>query len=130
MLRWGEAYQLHEGLGGVKDVKLLGRESDFFAQYGFHNSGSGRIKKRRTTLQALPRLFLELFAIMGLPGLVLIMIGQNKSIGLLLPVVGLFAAAAFRIMPSVNRLFGVFQAMTFSLPIINTLYNVGHGKSI
>ncbi len=132
MLRWGEAFQLHEGLriqhvqeglGGVKDVKLLGRESDFFAQYGFHNIGSARIKKRRTTVQALPRLFLELLAIMGLAALVVIMIGQNKPIGLLLPVVGLFAAAAFRIMPSVNRLLGVFQAMTFSLPVINTLYD-------
>jgi ATP-binding cassette, subfamily B, bacterial PglK len=132
LLRWGEAYQMHEGLriqhvqeglGGVKDVKLLGRESDFFAQYGFHNSGSASVKKRRATLQALPRLFLELLAIMGLAGLVVIMIGQNKPIGLLLPVVGLFAAAAFRIMPSVNRLLGVFQTMTFSLPVINTLFD-------
>jgi ABC-type multidrug transport system fused ATPase/permease subunit len=132
MLRWGEAFQLHEGLriqhvqeglGGVKDVKLLGRESDFFAQYGFHNSGSALIKKRRITLQALPRLFLELLAIMGLAGLVVIMIGQNKPIGLLLPVVGLFAAAAFRVMPSVNRLLGVLQGMTFSLPVINTVYD-------
>ncbi len=132
MLRWGEAFQLHEGLriqhvqeglGGVKDVKLLGRESDFFAQYGFHNIGSARINKRRTTVQALPRLFLELLAIMGLAALVVIMIGQNKPVEMLLPVVGLFAAAAFRIMPSVNRLLGVFQAMTFSLPVIDTLYD-------
>jgi ATP-binding cassette, subfamily B, bacterial PglK len=132
MLRWGEAYQSHEGLriqhvqeglGGVKDVKLLGRESDFFAQYGIHNIGSARINKRRSTVQALPRLFLELLAIMGLAALVVIMISQNKPIGLLLPVVGLFAAAAFRIMPSVNRLLGVFQALSFSLPVINTLYD-------
>ncbi len=132
LLRWGEAFQFHEGLriqhvqqglGGVKDVKLLGRESDFFAQYGFHNIGSARINKRRTTVQALPRLFLELLAIMGLAALVVIMIGQNKPVEMLLPVVGLFAAAAFRIMPSVNRLLGVFQAMTFSLPVIDTLYD-------
>ena len=132
MLRWGEAYQSHEGLriqhvqeglGGVKDVKLLGRESDFFTQYGFHNIGSARINKRRATVQALPRLFLELLAIVGLAALVVIMIGQNKPIGLLLPMVGLFAAAAFRIMPSVNRLLGVFQALSFSLPVINTLHD-------
>ncbi len=132
MLRWGEGQQLHDGLciqhvqqglGGVKDVKLLGRESDFFAQYGFHNVGSARINKRRATVQALPRLFLELLAIVGLAALVVIMIGQNRPVEMLLPVVGLFAAAAFRIMPSVNRLLGVFQAMNFSLPVIDTLYS-------
>src|SRR4029077_20023223 len=46
--RWGETFQVHEGmriqhlqqgLGGAKDVKLLGRESDFLAQYGQHNAG-------------------------------------------------------------------------------------------
>ena len=132
LLRWGEAYQSHEGLriqhvqeglGGVKDVKLLGREDDFFAQYGFHNMGSARINKRRATMQALPRLFLELLAIIGLAALVVVMIGQNKPAEMLLPVVGMFAAAAFRIMPSVNRLLGVFQALSFTLPIINTLYD-------
>ena len=132
LLRWGEAYQSHEGLriqhvqeglGGVKDVKLLGREDDFFAQYGFHNMGSARINKRRATMQALPRLFLELLAIVGLAALVVVMIGQNKPAEMLLPVVGMFAAAAFRIMPSVNRLLGVFQALSFTLPIINTLYD-------
>jgi ATP-binding cassette, subfamily B, bacterial PglK len=132
ILRWGEAFQLHEGLriqhvqqglGGVKDVKLLGRESDFFAQYSFHNIGGARINKRRATLQALPRLFLELLAIIGLAALVVIMVGQSKPVEMLLPVVGLFAAAAFRVMPSVNRLLGVFQTMSFSLPVINTLYD-------
>ncbi|MCK4824472.1 ABC transporter ATP-binding protein, partial [bacterium] len=41
--RWGEGRQfhegmriqhLHQGLGGVKDVKILGRENDFFNKFG------------------------------------------------------------------------------------------------
>ena len=132
IIHWGEEYQLHEGLrvqhiqqglGGVKDVKLLGRENDFFIQYGVHNLGSARIKKRQTILQALPRLWLELIAVSGLAALVVIMIGQSKPVGMLIPVVGLFAVAAFRTMPSVNRLLNVFQSISFSLPAINTLYD-------
>lgn len=132
MLRWGETYQSHEvlriqhvqqGLGGVKDVKLLGRESDFFTQYGFHNVGSARIQKCQTTMNALPRLFLELNAIVALAALVIVMVSQGKPIDTVLPVAGLFVAAAFRIMPSVNRLLGVFQTIRFSLPVINTLHD-------
>ena len=94
ILRWGAARQRHEGLriqhmqqglGGVKDMKLLGREDDFLAQYKLHNVGSAQALQRQTTLQALPRLWLELLAVIGLAGLVLVMIGQGKALDVLLP---------------------------------------------
>lgn len=132
ILRWGEARQLHEGLriqrlqeglGGAKDVKLLGRESNFLAQYRLHNVGSAKVGLRQATLQALPRLWLELLAVTGLATLVLVMIWQGKPMEALLPTLGLFAAAAFRFMPSVNRMLGAVQSVRFSLPVIETLHS-------
>jgi len=128
---WGEARQHHEGLriqhlqqglGGAKDVKLLGRESDFLAQYWVHNSGTARVAQRQATLIALPRLWLELLAVVGLAVLVVVMIGQDKPLEAVLPTLGLFAAAAFRIMPSVTRVIGAMQGVRYSLPVINTLH--------
>ena len=132
ILRWGEALQLHEGLriqhlqeglGGAKDVKLLGRESDFIAQYRRHNTGTARILQRQSTMLTLPRLWLELLAIIGLAGLVLSMIGQGKPLEALLPTLGLFAAAAFRLMPSVNRVLTSLHSMRFSMPMLDTIYS-------
>lgn len=132
ILRWGEARQLHEGLriqhlqqglGGVKDVKLLGREDDFFAQYWLHNVGSACSAQHEQTLQQLPRLFLELLAVIGLAALVLAMIGQGKPLDALLPTLGLFAAAAFRLMPSVNRVLLAIQNTRYTLPVIDSLYS-------
>jgi len=132
ILRWGEAYELHEGLriqhlqqglGGIKDVRVLGRESEFFTQYEIHNLGSAKITKRRTTVQALPRLWLELLAVSGLAALVVIMVSQGKPVEMMLPIAGLFSVAAFRLMPSVNRILSAFQGIGFSLPVINTLHD-------
>lgn len=132
ILRWGEARQYHEGLriqhlqqglGGAKDVKLLGRESDFLAQYQRHSIGSARVGQRQTALQALPRLWLEFLAVTGLAALVLVIIVQGKPMEALLPTLGLFAAAAFRLMPSVNRILGAVQSVRFSLPVIDTLHS-------
>lgn len=132
ILRWGKARQYHDGLriqhlqqglGGVKDVKLLGRESDFIAQYQLHNVGTTQVGARQATLQALPRLWLELLAVTGLAALVLVIIGQGKSIETLLPTLGLFAAAAFRLMPSVNRVIGAIQGVRFALPVIENIHN-------
>jgi len=131
LLRWGEQRQFHEGLriqhlqqglGGVKDVKVLGRESDFLEQYRLHTTASTRVIRRQTFLQAMPRLGLEMLAVSGLACLVLVMIWQGKPLGALLPTIGLFAAAAFRFMPSVNRVILALQAVRFSLPVIDTLH--------
>lgn len=132
VLRWGEARQRHDGfriqhlqqgLGGAKDVKLLGREADFLNQYWLHNFGSARVGQYQATLQTLPRLALELLAISGLAALVLIMIGQGKPAQTLLPTLGLFAAAAFRLMPSVTRVLTALQGVRYSLPVIDTLHS-------
>jgi len=129
---WGAERQIHEGqrylhlqqgLGGAKDVKMLGRESDFLKKYSRHNIQSARMWKRQSTLQSLPRLMLEFLAVVGLAILVLTMLVQGRDMMSIIPTLGLFAAAAFRLMPSVNRILNAVQTLRYSLPAVNTLYN-------
>lgn len=131
VVRWGELLQYHDGLriqhlqqglGGAKDVKLLGREGEFLAQYRIHNEGSARIGMRQDALGALPRLWLEFLAVLGLATLVFVMIWQGKPFDALLPTVGLFAASAFRLMPSSSRVINAVQSVHYSLPVLDSLY--------
>ena len=50
------------------------------------------------------------------------MIAQNKSMESLVPVLGLFAVSAFRLMPSANRLLNATQSVRFSFPAFINLY--------
>lgn len=129
--RWGVARQHHEGLrlqhlqqglGGAKDVKLLGRETDFLAQFNVHNAQSARVGQFQATLQQLPRLWLELLAVAGLATLVLTMLAQGRNVAGIVPTLGLFAVAAFRLMPSVNRVLGAVQALRYGVPATNTIH--------
>lgn len=129
--RWGEARLHHEGLriqhlqqglGGIKDVILLGREAEFLEQYRIHNLQCTRMGQLQNTLQQLPRLWLELLAISGLAILVIIMLAQDRELVAVLPTLGLFAATAFRLMPSVNRVLGAVQSLRYGLPVIDILY--------
>ena len=70
-----------------------------------------------------PRLFLELIAVGGLVGLVLVMIGQGKSPVEVLPALALFGAAAFRLLPSGNRMLSALQSIRFFGPAVETLYS-------
>lgn len=129
--RWGHRRQYHEGLriqhlqqglGGVKDVKLLGREGDFLAQYHIHNMQSARMGQNQATLLQLPRLWLELLAVSGMAMLVLLMLAQGREIASIMPTLGLFAIAAFRLMPSVSRVLIAIQSIRYGMPVINLLY--------
>ncbi|MEO5974327.1 MAG: ABC transporter ATP-binding protein [Ilumatobacteraceae bacterium] len=130
--RWGEAQNFHKGMilqhlqqgfGGVKDVKILGREDHFVDRYSEHLIGNAVVYRRFSIAQALPRFGLEILTIMGLAVLVTTMVGSGRELTDILPVLGLFAAAAFRLLPAVNRVINSLQVINLSRPILDDLYS-------
>lgn len=130
MDRWGKVRQKHEGmriqhlqqgLGGVKDVKVLGRESEFMGQYSFHNKRVAKVGQLEATMQQLPKLWVELIAVGTFVMLVLTMIARGGTLEEIIPKIGLFAVAAFRLMPSINRILTSVQAIKFNQPVLDML---------
>jgi ABC-type multidrug transport system fused ATPase/permease subunit len=130
ILNWGSDRQshegfriqsLHQGLGGVKDVKLLGREQEFVEQYAYNSVKTCRAQRFQSLIGNLPRLWLEWIAVLALAVLVISMLAQGKPATQLVPTLGLFAAAAFRLMPSMNRMIINAQSIRFALPVIHHL---------
>lgn len=131
ILRWGERRQFFEGqriqdlqqcLGGVKEVKVLGREAAFSDKYRQHSLSSTSAAGLQSIMQQMPRLALELLAVVGLAALVIVLINAQRSIDALLPTLGLFAAAAFRLLPSATRLMSSSQNVRYSVPIVDVLH--------
>jgi ATP-binding cassette, subfamily B, bacterial PglK len=128
--RWGELRYYHseqsvqhlmQGLGGAKDVKLLGRETEFLDQFKLHNVANARVGQWMTVMQSVPRLGLELLMVAGLATLVITMLAQDTDVALIVPTLGLFAAAAFRFTPSVNRVLIAVQSLRYEVVVLDTL---------
>ncbi len=131
LLNWGRNRQQHEGemnqhlmqgLNGVKEVKLLGKEEYFLSQFNKHNVERGNITAKQITLQQVPRTYLEILAVVGLAVLILTMLLQHKSLQILVPTLGIFVAAAFRMIPSANRIMNLNSQIKFAQPVIDLLY--------
>ena len=131
LLKWGVSRQFHaghtnqhllQGLGGVKDIKLMGREENFLKEFSVHNRAYARILLKTMTLSLAPRFYLELFAVLGLVGLILAMVLQNKPLELLIPTIGIFVAAAFRMIPSLNRIMSSMQTVRYTQSTVDVLY--------
>lgn len=131
VLKWGQSRQLHEGmriqhlqqgLGGIKEIQLCCRADEFIQRYDLHNHASAAANQRFAVMQQLPRLWLELLAVFALALLIFVMTREGKSFASLVPVVGVFGAAAFRLMPSVNRIIGSIHNVRFAIPTIDILH--------
>ncbi len=130
--RWGIIRQqvsgetskiIYHAFGGIKDVKILELENFYLNKYKFQNSHDVSIQKKMSTVSFLPRLFLEFIAVSGLMLFILIVKVRGGSIALLIPVLGIFLASAFRTIPSINRIIASIQYINFSRPVIQLLYD-------
>jgi ABC-type multidrug transport system fused ATPase/permease subunit len=130
--KWGEAQNnyrrmiiqhLQQGLGGVKDVKILGREDYFISEYSEQLTGSAAVVRRYNVSQMMPRTGLEILTITGLAVLVSTMVVSGEDLSNVLPVLGLFGAAAFRLVPAVSRMVTMVQTIAINRPIVNELFH-------
>lgn len=129
---WAEAGQQHErlrlqhlqqGFEGINEIKLMGVESYILQGYARHNTGSASSLQRQAFLSALPRLWLESLVVGAIGVYVIAAVHSGTQASVLVPTMGLLGAAAFRLMPSVNRLLQAIQGIRFSMPALQTITN-------
>jgi ABC-type multidrug transport system fused ATPase/permease subunit len=128
---WGAHRQVHdelvgrlllEGFGAIKELRVLGREGHGVTRLHHHASASAQANIRIYFYPQLPRLGLELMAVSALVGLVGLLLWQGRPFDAILPTVGLFAAGAFRVMPSVNRMLTAAQGLQGSVAAIDKVH--------
>lgn len=129
--KWGETRQdkerlriksAQQGFGGVKDIKLYGRENIFEGWYAKETHTSLEAGRKQTILQNVPKILLEFIAVCSLCALVLL-VTLSADAENMIAIIGLFAAAAFKLLPTVARLVQSSQAMVFARPVVNFMYS-------
>ena len=124
MFNGGNQYkQMFQGFGAIKELLIYQKQKYFLSKFSFFNQKNSIVQAKVNTLNLLPRLYLEFFAIFILVGLIFLMIIQGKSVELLLPILGVFVAASFRMIPSVNRIMSCLQQLKFAESTINLFFN-------
>ena len=112
-----------QGIGAVKELKLMHRENGFLDQYKNHNFGLSSVLAMQNFVQAAPRFFTEFLLMIIIMGTALTLTKQGMTPIEILPVLGVFGAAAVRVLPSINRILSAKQKLRFASVSVNTLYN-------
>lgn len=113
---------INHGLGGLKETRILGCESYF------ENQMRVQIDKFASALSAfqafsiLPRILLEAILVSFLVGFTIIFLLSNQNTENLTSVLGVFAMASIRLLPSVSNTIYAFGTMRNSTYAVDKVY--------
>ena len=112
-----------EALSGIKLIKLLNKE-DFFAEqikkssFDFANSMA-----YMTIVRSLPRYIFEVLVFGSIIAFVLLSIYKGNNLEEIVPIIGLFAFAGYRLLPTVSQIYQSYSHLTFNTVVLEKLYN-------
>jgi len=95
---------MNEGLGAVKMISLLGRESHALDRFRHETVELWRQEFFHRVMMALPRLFLEVVAVSGVLLVVALFVVFDREVNTMLPVLALLVVALVRMMPAFNAI--------------------------
>jgi ABC-type multidrug transport system fused ATPase/permease subunit len=113
---------LQQGLGAVRELRLADAAGVFAHRYRRDTEAHLSTVQRHTFASQLPRLLFDLLAILALAVAILLMLLMGQGATDLLPVIGLYAAAATRLLPSVNKLLGALQLVRWGTPSVEVVH--------
>lgn len=111
-----------EALSGIKDIKLLGRETPFLERYTRWSRQYENSMARQQVLVTMPRYAFETIAFGGLLIIVLVSLLNGSGIQAILPTLGVYAFASYRLLPALQVLFQSLSSMRFSVTAVDMLY--------
>ena len=104
---------LMNSLSGIKEVKLLDKENFFLDRFTQTNTKKVKVATNHQTLSQISRFYLELITIVGMVSLILILISNGVNTSEIVTLLGVFVAAAFRMIPSINRILAALQNLKY-----------------
>ncbi len=112
---------VNEAFGGIKDLKLMGRESSYFQRFSSSAQLFSRLMVSHSLIGQLPRYALETIAFGGVIVLVLYLLQGGGNVAEIIPMVSLYAFAGYRLMPALQRLFLSLTQVRFNFPVVRKL---------
>ncbi len=114
---------LFQAFSGIKEIKVANKESFFITNYDKNYKDCARVQRQQSILTYLPKPVMETVCICSLMLAMIIKIAVMKSdIVSFVTTLSVFAVAAFRMLPSFNKITGYISGMMFNKPAIDSVY--------
>ncbi len=111
----------YETFGGIKDIKILGREKNFFDLFRKPVERYALLQSHTQMISLLPRYALETMAFGGIIGIVLYLLSTGQNLSATLPLISLYALAGYRLMPALQQIFANWSIVRFNISAVDRI---------
>ena len=117
-----ERYQTcQEALAGLKDVMINNSEHGYIKQFEESSRVFARHIATRETLGQVPLNVIETVGYGCLIGLAMLLVVSGKAVSHILPVLGLYGFAAYRMLPAAQNMYRAISQIKFSEQVLSVL---------
>ena len=113
---------VNQGLGAIKETKVMRKEMFFLQEFADNYEQYGISYRKFIFLNQFPRMIIETLVICALLLLIVGKIFLGNAPMDIVPLLGVLALAAFRLMPSANRIVALSTSIKFWMPLFEELY--------
>lgn len=116
---------VNQSMGGVKEVKVLGRENYFVCNYEKYYKLYIKGLRLNMLIAITPKYIVEAVSMTGLLLAIIVKMyfGQQDDITVFIPQLSVFAVAAFRLMPSVGKINEYLNNILYAYPSVELVYH-------
>ncbi len=112
---------IYQAVGGIKEVKVMGRERYFVDTYASNGEAFIQNQKRYTILSSVPKRLVEILCISGVLGLVAIKIATRQDLSAVVGSLSAFAVATIKLLPSANSINSIINSMSYQMPGLDAI---------
>lgn len=107
-----------EAISGIKEIKLLGVESSYLQSFRGPSVRYARHQATHQTLSVVPKYVIEGVGVGGILLLSVFLLQQSGQVAEILPILGLYAFAGYRLLPAAQRVYAGFAGLRFGVAAI------------
>ena len=111
-----------EAFGGIKEVKLRGKEETFLDQYDAPSKHYAHVNAHYRVIKKAPRYILEAVAFGGIILIAVYLIAVQDNIRQVIPMLGLYAFAGYRLMPALQQAFKGLASARFNIAALKKIH--------
>lgn len=112
---------LQQGLGGIREIRLLGRESFFARRFREPRTELARSEYLNQTLHTLPRTLIETVLILTIVSIFTVAILLDAALDETFATLGVFAYVGLRLQPSLQKLIAALNQLRFGSAVLEDL---------
>lgn len=110
-----QKYKLcHEVLLGIKDVKINGLAKKYIHNYNYNSRAYAENLAKNSMYSSIPQNLIELVGYIGLIVLSISLVIILNDIEKILPILGLYGFAAYRMLPAAQNIYKAFSQLNFT----------------